>query len=69
MRTIYAALAAATVALAPNSHAQDPDPYGFQARGFIHNAVSAKCWFVQTYQRTNPHFMSASMKHTTNHNL
>ena len=69
-RTPFAWLLLTTFALvAAPASAQDVDPYRFQKRGFIINAVAAKCWFVQTYEKTNTHFMSPSRKHMTNQNV
>ena len=69
MRPFHSALLAATLALgAIPTLAQDVDPYGFNRQGFIRNAVGDQCWYVQTYEKTNPHF-TPSKSHMTNQRL
>lgn len=46
-----------------------PDPKGFDKRGFINNAAGKPCLYTQTYDETNPHFMPQSLRNTTHHDL
>ena len=69
MRTVHAALLAATLALvSPIASAEDVDPYGFNRQGFIRNAVGGQCWYVQIFEKTNPHF-TPSKSYLKNQNL
>ncbi len=47
----------------------EPDPDGFNRRGFIRNAGGQKCWYNQTFEKNNRYFMAPTDKHTTNHRL
>lgn len=54
------------------SHARaDRDRYEnlFNKSGFIQSWTGEKCWYDQTYQETNPHFMPEKFKETTYHEL
>ena len=51
----------------PETKEDTPDPDGstFSRTGSVHNGVGQECTYTQTYEETNPHFMRASMQHTT----
>ena len=47
------------------------DRYGhrFNKEGFIQNGKGKKCWYSQSYQETNLHFMPSNMRHTTHQDV
>ena len=68
---IIGCLVAASLASAEEAdRASRQDPRRiFNRTGFIENARLDRCWYTQTYQEPNPHFMPADLKHTTHHDL
>ena len=52
-----------------SAQAQEPDPNGFQQRGFILNGIGEKCWFTQSYFNNKPHFWKKSFPDADDHEL
>ena len=53
----------------PYTQAQERDPKGFHASGYIQNAFGKECRYTQVYQQINPYFMPEKLQHITPHDV